>query len=122
MQFKIKNNNCIFCQIINKVTAASILYEDTHCIAIKDLYPQAKQHLLIIPKKHIESLNSFEKEDYELLPQLFEVAQKLSLQFGFQSNGYRTVINNQAAAGQSIFHLHLHVLGGEQLGGKFSGL
>ena len=103
---------CIFCRIIEHQAPGKIVYEDEIAVAIEDLHPQAPVHLLVLPRKHIEQLDQVKPEDDQLIGHLFRVANGLARDRGIQSRGYRTVINNGAGAGQSVFHLHLHLLGG----------
>lgn len=104
--------NCIFCKIIQREVPAKIVYEDDTVLAIEDLHPQAPVHLLIIPRAHLETLSAMKTEDEALLGHLVGVAVELARRRGVESGGYRTVINNGAGAGQSVFHLHVHLLGG----------
>ena len=103
---------CVFCRIINRQTAAKIVYEDDSVLAFEDLNPQAPTHLLVVPRKHIASLKEVGAEDEPLLGHLFTVATQLARQRQIDAKGFRTVINNGTWAGQSVFHLHVHVLGG----------
>jgi histidine triad (HIT) family protein len=110
-----KNSDCLFCRITTHETPAKILYEDEHCVAFQDINPKAPVHLLIIPRKHIISLNDDLENDKLLLGHMLTVAGKMARQQGIDSSGFRTVINTNAEAGQSVFHLHIHVLGGRML-------
>ena len=103
---------CLFCRIIDRKTPAKIVHEDEYAVAIEDIHPQAPVHLLVIPRKHVLSLQDAQNEDEALLGHLLLVAAQLARERGIASRGYRTVVNNGAGAGQSVFHLHLHVLGG----------
>lgn len=107
--------NCIFCKIINKEIPADIVYQDDEIIAFKDIAPVAPVHLLIIPKKHISPADDLELKDKELIGQLFLIAQKIAKEQGVSETGYRLVINVGKDAGQTVEHLHLHLLGGEKL-------
>ncbi len=107
--------SCIFCKIINKEASADILYQDDKIMAFKDIVPVAPVHLLIIPKKHISSVNYLESEDKELIGQLFLTAQKIAKEQGISGSGYRLVINVGQDAGQTVEHLHLHLIGGTKL-------
>ncbi|MCA9069534.1 MAG: histidine triad nucleotide-binding protein [Planctomycetaceae bacterium] len=104
----------IFKKIIDKEIPADIVHEDDHCLAFRDISPQAPTHILVIPKKEIESLAQAEDEDAALLGHLLITARKVAEQQGL-SNGYRTVLNCGADGGQSVDHLHVHVLGGRSL-------
>lgn len=101
---------CIFCKIINKIIKSEIIYEDDDVLAIKDINPQAPVHILIIPKKHYEKL--YEIEDVNLLGKLLILTSKIALQENIKDSGYRIVINTNRNAGQSVNHVHIHLLGG----------
>lgn len=105
-------NNCIFCRIIKREAPGKIVYEDESVVAIEDLHPQAPVHLLLIPRRHLPGLGDAGPEDELLLGHLFQIAAQLARARGLESRGYRTVVNQGAGAGQSVFHLHVHVLGG----------
>jgi histidine triad (HIT) family protein len=106
--------NCLFCRIVNRQAAARIIHEDDTVVAFEDIHPQAPVHLLVVPKKHLESLADAAPGDELLLGHLFAVAAELARARNLEK-GYRTVINNGAWAGQSVYHLHVHVLGGRVL-------
>jgi len=106
--------NCIFCRIIEKKLAAHIIHEDNYVIAFEDINPQAPMHSLIVPKKHITDIHSIAIADRELIGHMFFVAKSIASQKGLNENGYRMVINNGRGAGQTIFHLHLHLLSGRR--------
>ena len=106
---------CIFCQIAAHEKEAKILYEDDHCIAFRDINPMAPVHVLVIPRKHIESMNGIDSEDEKVLGRLMTVAARVAKEKGISGTGYRTVINTSTDAGQMVFHLHLHVLGGRKM-------
>jgi histidine triad (HIT) family protein len=101
----------IFEKIISREIGADILYEDDEIIAIKDINPKAKVHILIITKKVIGSLQEMEDKDFYLLGKIVKVAKRLSKEYGIE-DGYRLITNNGKKAGQSVFHLHFHLLGG----------
>jgi histidine triad (HIT) family protein len=105
-------DSCIFCRIVEHQAPAKIVYEDESVVAFEDLNPQAPVHLLVVPKKHLPSLKEATAEDEPMLGRALSVAARLARERGLESKGYRTVINNGAEAGQSVFHLHVHVLGG----------
>lgn len=107
--------DCLFCKIINKKAPASIIYEDNNIIVIKDIEPKAPLHLLIIPKKHIPSINHLEPEDKTLVGELFLTAKKIAKDQGVAETGYRLIFDTGKDAGQTINHLHLHLLGGRKL-------
>ncbi|HRK02327.1 MAG TPA: HIT domain-containing protein, partial [Oligoflexia bacterium] len=105
--------DCIFCKIVAGTIPAKIIEQNEHAMAFLDLQPQAPFHGLVIPKMHVASLNQITPSERRLiLPELYEMADQVAIKHGFREDGYRCVINNQALAGQSVFHLHLHVLGG----------
>ncbi|WP_404365420.1 histidine triad nucleotide-binding protein [Marinobacter sp.] len=106
----------IFSKIINREIPADIVHEDDVSLAFKDNNPQAPIHLLIIPKKPIATINDMEPDDRELVGHLFLVASKLAKEMGFDEDGYRVVMNCNEQAGQSVFHIHLHLLAGKPLG------
>lgn len=103
---------CIFCRVAAHESPAEIFYEDELSLAIQDISPKAPVHLLVIPRKHISSLNEDLESDKALLGHLLTVAGRMAKEHGIDGSGYRTVINTNAEAGQTVFHLHLHVLGG----------
>lgn len=107
-------SNCIFCRIVKGDAQAHILYQDDDVTAFRDLHPQAPVHILIVPNRHITGADSVEPEDAALLGNLFIVARRLAEREGIV-NGYRLVVNNGPQAGQSVFHLHVHLLGGRTL-------
>ncbi|MFH1781558.1 MAG: histidine triad nucleotide-binding protein [Patescibacteria group bacterium] len=109
--------DCIFCKIINKEIDSEILYEDTDMIVVKDIRPKAPVHILIIPKKHIESFKDVTKEDSELIGKLMLKAKEMAEEQGIAESGYKVVINSGKEGGQIIYHLHVHLLGGEPLMG-----
>ena len=108
-------SDTIFGRIAAGEIPADILYEDAEVVAFRDISPQAPTHILVIPRKPIPTLNDARPEDAELLGKLLLAAAKVAAQAGIAEAGYRTVINCNAAAGQTVFHLHLHVLGGRPL-------
>jgi histidine triad (HIT) family protein len=109
-------SDCIFCKIIAGQIPTTRLYEDDLAIAFADINPQAPTHILVIPRQHLVSLKEATAEDATLLGHLLVVAGKVAAQAGLSDNGFRTVINNGWDAGQTVFHLHVHVLGGRRLG------
>jgi len=106
---------CVFCQVVARERSAEILYEDEHCLVLRDINPKAPVHLLVIPRKHIVSLNENLEDDKMLLGHLLSVVAQMAKAQGIDGTGYRTVINTNAEAGQTIFHLHIHMLGGRIL-------
>ncbi len=111
-----QDNPTVFGKILRGEIPAEIVHDDVHCIAFRDIAPQAPQHLLVIPKRHIASLNEAKEEDRTLLGHLLFVAAELARRFGFAESGYRVVVNTGPDAGQEVRHLHLHVLAGRRLG------
>lgn len=106
----------IFTKIINREIPADIIYEDELCLAFNDIQPQAPVHFLIIPKKPIATINDMAEEDKPLLGHLFWTAKKLATEQGFAEDGYRVVMNCNEYGGQSVYHIHLHLLAGKPLG------
>lgn len=104
--------NCLFCKMVSGEIRPDVVYQDDAVLAFRDINPQAPQHVLVIPKRHIATLNDLGPGDAELVGKLFLAAQEVARQAGIAESGYRTVMNCNADAGQSVFHLHLHVLGG----------
>lgn len=103
---------CLFCRIVAKEIPAKIAFEDPHVLAFHDLHPMAPVHLQIIPKQHIARVSDLRTENAEIVARLVEVANRLAAERGIAEPGYRLVINCNPAAGQSVYHLHLHLLGG----------
>ena len=106
---------CVFCRIVRGEAPARIVYQDEDVTAFHDLCPRAPTHILIVPNRHIAGVAEIEPEDSALLGKLFVVARRLAEQEGIVE-GYRLVVNNGPRAGQSVFHLHVHLLGGRPLG------
>lgn len=106
--------DCLFCKIVEKKIPASVVHEDDQVVAFNDIDPKAPTHILIIPKKHIENIQNLRAEEQNLLYHMVETANRLA-QSQKLTRGYRLVINNGPEGGQSVFHLHLHLLGGRQM-------
>jgi histidine triad (HIT) family protein len=106
---------CIFCKIANKEIPAKVVLEDDDLIAFHDVNPQAPAHMLIIPKKHIGGVREASPEDAALLGRLLLAARKVAAAAGIEESGFRTVVNSGPNAGQTVFHLHIHVLGGRPM-------
>ena len=106
---------CLFCKVANKEIAAKILFEDEELVAFSDIRPVAPTHALVIPKRHIPSLDQASPTDAALLGHLLLAAQRAAKEAGIDASGWRAVINNGADAGQSVFHIHVHVLGGRPM-------
>jgi histidine triad (HIT) family protein len=109
------DDKCIFCSIADGTIPCRKAYEDAEIIAFHDITPQAPVHILIIPKKHIDSIADIESSDFRLVSRIFEVANKLASDLDIQSSGFRIVINKGQLGGQSVGHLHVHLLGGRQM-------
>jgi histidine triad (HIT) family protein len=107
--------DCLFCSIIEGKIKGEIVYRDDAVVAFKDIRPGAPVHLLIVPRKHIESVSSLETQDLPVIGAIFMAAAKLAKDLGVAESGYRVVVNNGPDAGQSVFHLHYHLLGGRPL-------
>ena len=110
-----ENNNCLFCRIIDGEIPGEFVHQDEHCVVIKDINPQAPTHALVIPREHLQSLDDASQRDEALLGHLLRVAARVANEQGHADSGYRTVINTGAGAGQSVFHLHVHLLGGRPM-------
>jgi histidine triad (HIT) family protein len=104
--------DCLFCKIVAGDIPATIVYQDDRLIAFKDINPQAPMHLLIVPRRHIATLNALEHNDDGLVGEMVRRAAAIAGDHGHAARGYRTIFNCNAAAGQTVFHIHLHVLGG----------
>lgn len=107
-----QDHNCIFCKIIEKKIPAKLVHEDDLAIAFEDINPQAPTHILIVPKKHVPDIHSMTHNEREMVGHLFFIAQDLADKRGLDRRGYRMVINNGKDAGQTVFHIHLHLLSG----------
>ncbi len=106
---------CLFCQIIDRDIQASIVYEDDRLVAFNDVNPQAPTHVLIVPRRHIASLNDLTSDDNDLVGELVRRAAAIAKERGISATGYRTVFNTNSDAGQSVLHIHLHLLGGRSM-------
>jgi histidine triad (HIT) family protein len=106
---------CLFCKIVNKEIQSQVVLENEHVLAFKDISPQAPVHVLVIPKKHLVGIHEATDADRDLMGELLLAGRKVAEQMGLHPKGYRLVINSGADAGQSVFHLHLHVLGGRSM-------
>ncbi len=109
------NDSCIFCRIVANQATANILYRDQQVTAFRDLRPQGPTHLLIVPNRHIDSLNDMQAEDESLIGYMFAVARRLAAKEGIDQSGYRIVLNTNRNGGQTVFHLHLHLIGGRPM-------
>ena len=111
-------SDCVFCKIVRKEVAASIVHEDEHVLVFKDIFPQAPVHLLIIPKAHAPGLGDMTPEVEAAVARIPALAGRLAAEHGVASEGWRLIANTGAHAGQTVFHVHFHLLGGKPLGGK----
>ncbi len=109
------NEDCLFCKIVNGGIPADIVYEDDLVVSFRDISPQAPVHLLIVPRRHISVLNELNEEDKMLIGHLALTAQKLAVEQGIDESGYRIIMNCNAEGGQTVYHIHMHLLGGKQL-------
>lgn len=107
--------DCIFCKIAKKEAPAKIIYEDDEIVAFDDLHPKAPHHKLIIPRKHIATLNDVDEKDSNLMGHMLLVAKKLAKQLGIDEEGYRVLMNVNRGGGQLVFHIHLHLIGGRPM-------
>lgn len=108
--------DCIFCKIVQKKMSADIVFEDDRVVVFKDINPKAPTHLLVIPRKHIETIDDVKKEDQEILGHMILVAKEIAQKEGISENGYRLTFNVKHHGGQLVDHIHLHILGGKKLG------
>ena len=108
-------SDCIFCKIADNTIEATIVYQDEQATAFRVINPAAPTHILIVPNKHIESVNTLEAEDEQLMGHLFRVARQLAAQEGIAESGYRMITNTGANGGQTILHLHVHLIGGQPM-------
>ena len=107
--------DCLFCRIINREIPGSIVYEDDRVLAFSDVNPQAPTHILVVPKRHIETLNDLTPDDDQIVGELVRRAAAIAKDRGASAGGFRTVFNTNRDAGQSVFHIHLHLLGGRRM-------
>ena len=110
------DKDCLFCKIINGIVKSDIIYNDEQVAAFKDINPQAPVHILIIPKQHIEKISDLNEGNKLLVSNLVLIANKLARDNNIDKSGYRLVLNCGPDAGQAVFHIHLHLLGGRRLG------
>jgi histidine triad (HIT) family protein len=107
--------SCVFCKIVSGETKATVVYRDEQVTAFRDRHPVAPTHILIVPNKHIESVGALEAEDEHLMGHLFTTARRLAEDEGIARGGYRLITNTGANGGQSVFHLHVHLIGGQRM-------
>jgi histidine triad (HIT) family protein len=103
---------CLFCKVLEKKIPANVIYEDEHALAFRDIRPMAPTHVLVIPKRHINAIHDLADADVTIIGRLMLAAKNVARQEGLEAGGYRLVINDGDAAGQSVHHIHVHVLGG----------
>jgi histidine triad (HIT) family protein len=108
-------NQCLICKIINREVPGAIVYEDERVVAFKDINPHAPTHVLIVPRRHIATLNDLEEADDSLVGELVRRAAAIASEQGIAASGYRTVFNTNREAGQTLFHIHLHLMGGRAM-------
>jgi len=107
--------SCLFCEIVEKKRPARIIYEDAYALAFEDINPQAPVHALVVPKKHISTSLEIMPDDNWLVGHLFQIANRIAAEKGIAERGYRLVMNCNRDAGQTVFHIHLHVIGGRAM-------
>jgi histidine triad (HIT) family protein len=107
--------DCLFCKIIQRDIPASIVYEDDRVLAFNDINPQAPMHVLVVPKRHVASLNDISVDDDPIIGELVRRGAAIAKERGLSADGFRTVFNTNRDAGQTVFHLHLHVIGGRAM-------
>jgi len=110
------SSDCLFCKILAGEIPADLVYESDTAVAFRDINPQAPTHVLIIPRKHIATINDIDPEDQAIVGSLYTAAKEIAAEEGIAEDGYRAVMNCNEGAGQTVFHIHLHVLGGRALG------
>ena len=108
-------DRCIFCQIVAGQASATIVYQDEQATAFRDIHPAASVHILIVPNRHLASINDLTEADEPVMGHLFTIARELAEQEGIAKDGYRLIINTGAWAGQIVHHLHVHLLGGQRI-------
>lgn len=108
--------DCLFCKIIEGEIPSTKVYEDDMCLAFRDIEPQAPEHIVIVPKAHIESANALNSENIKYVAHIWETIPKIAKELGFAENGYRVVNNCGKDGGQTVMHLHFHLMGGREFG------
>jgi len=108
-------SDCLFCRIIRREIPGSIVYEDDRVIAFNDINPQAPTHVLVVPKRHIDSLNDLTDKDDQIVGEVVRRAAAIANERGISAKGFRTVFNTNRQAGQTVFHIHLHLIGGRPM-------
>lgn len=107
---------CLFCNIATKKIDTKLIHEDDHAVAFHDIAPQAPHHILIIPKKHIATINDFSEDDTFLIGHLMQIAKKIAKDLDLAEDGFRVLMNCNKNGGQAVYHVHFHLLGGRQMG------
>jgi histidine triad (HIT) family protein len=108
-------SDCLFCKIVRSEIPASIVYQDDRLIAFDDINPQAPTHVLIVPRRHVSTLNDLDADDDQLVGEMVRRAAAIASERGISAGGYRTVFNTNREAGQTVFHIHLHLIGGRPM-------
>ena len=108
------SEDCIFCKVVGGQIPADMVFEDDLCVAFNDISPQAPTHILIVPREHIDSLDKASEDKKDVIGHLLLAGARIARDKGFSENGYRIVINTNSDGGQTVFHLHVHLLGGRQ--------
>ena len=108
-------DSCVFCKIVSNEAKAAIVYHDEQVTAFRDTHPVAPTHILIVPNRHIDSVHALETEDEQLMGHIFTVARRLAEEEGIARGGYRLITNSGPNGGQTIFHLHVHLIGGQRM-------
>jgi len=108
--------DCLFCKIINGNAAGDVVYQDNRCVVIRDINPQAPTHVLVIPRKHIPSLDDLTEADANIVGTALARVSQIARDLHLNGDGYRVVVNHGEAAGQTVFHIHFHLLGGRNFG------
>ena len=113
--WKMDMNDCLFCKIVSREIPCDKLYENDKLIAFRDIDPKAPTHILVIPKKHIRSINELDISDQNLAGEILLTAKEIAKIENIESSGYRTIFNTNSDGGQTVYHIHMHVMGGRQL-------
>jgi len=108
-------SDCLFCKMVRREIAPEVVYENDDVLAFHDVNPQAPTHILVIPKKHISSINELGSDDAALIGKMYLAAQTIAAEVGIATGGYRTLVNCGSDGGQTVFHIHMHLLGGRQM-------
>jgi histidine triad (HIT) family protein len=114
-RFYFNMGECIFCRIVAGIAPADILHRDEQVTAFRDLHPIAPVHILIVPNRHIDSVNALEESDAQLVGHMFVAAREIAARQGLSASGYRLIINTGPDGGQTVFHMHLHLIGGRRM-------